>query len=144
MRKLLIATSLLLMGFTVSAQKSQTIDQKHNGLASYYHDKFEGRRTATGEVFNNSRYTAASNTVSLGKYVKVTNLDNGKVVYVRINDRMAASNKRAIDLAEVAAKDLRFINKGLARVRVEVVSEAEGKRGVLAQRQMQQQAGNRL
>ena len=140
----MIAASLLLTGFSVSAQKGQAPEQKHNGLASYYHDKFEGRRTATGEVFNNSKYTAASNTVSLGKYVKVTNLDNGKVVYVRINDRMAASNKRAIDLAEVAAKDLRFINKGLARVHVEVVSEAEGKRGVLAQRQMQEQAGNRL
>ncbi len=103
------------------------------GIASYYAQKFEGRKTATGEVFSNRRYTAASNTLKLNTYVKVTNLTNGQAVYVRINDRMAPSNKRAIDLSSIAADELRFRVAGTARVKVEVVSKEEGSRGILAQ-----------
>lgn len=103
------------------------------GVASYYHDKFVGRHTSTGEVFSNDKYTAASNTLSLNTYVKVTNIENGKYLYVRINDRMSKNNKRLIDMASICAKKLDYKEAGLAKVKVEIVPEEEGKQGILAQ-----------
>lgn len=138
--RLMLLFALLLLPFSkINAQESsldkldKVITKVKNGIASYYHDKFEGRLTATGDVFDNDKFTAASNKLKLGSYVKVTNLSNGEVVYVKINDRMAADNKRLIDLASIAAKKLDFKNKGVAKVKVVVVSEDEGKIGILAQ-----------
>ena len=117
----------------VDSKKEIKTEQK-TGVASFYHNKFEGRKTATGEVFDNDKYTAASNFFKLGTYVKVTNQSNGKVVYVKVNDRMGHPS-RMIDLAEVAAQDLKFIAKGTAKVKIESVSAAEGKRQILAQKE---------
>jgi rare lipoprotein A len=135
-RKLFVTTSLFLGSLGLHAQKK--------GIASFYHNKFEGRKTSTGEIFDQDKFTAASNNLELGTYVKVTNEDNGRTVYVRINDRMNASNKRLIDLASVAAKHLSFTNAGLAKVKVEVVPEKEGKMGILAQNEMRGGTKNRL
>jgi len=121
--------------YAQSADKAVTVKDK-KGVASYYGKKFEGRKTATGETFTNKKYTAASNKLSLGTYVKVTNLENGNVVYVRINDRMAMSNKRLIDLASVAAEKLDFKDDGVAKVKVEKVSEAEGATAIFAQKEL--------
>ncbi|MBS1771652.1 MAG: septal ring lytic transglycosylase RlpA family protein [Bacteroidetes bacterium] len=128
---------LLAISFSAKAQEAAVpadIDEAvKKGVASYYHDKFEGRKTATGEIFDNDKFTAASNKLKLGSYVKVTNVSNDEVVYVKINDRMAANNKRLIDLASIAAKKLHFAHKGITKVKVEVVSEEEGRVGILAQ-----------
>ena len=112
---------------------TRAIEKVSDGIASFYHDKFVGRKTATGEVFDNNKYTAASNTHKLGTYVKVTNLTNGEVVYVKVNDRMAANNHRLLDLTSQAASDLRFRNAGTTKVKVEPVSENEGRSRVIAQ-----------
>lgn len=109
-------------------------DEIADGVASYYHDKFVGRQTSTGEIFSNDKFTAASNTLSLNTYVKVTNLENGKFLYVRINDRMSRDNKRLIDMASICAKKLGYHYQGLAKVKVEIVEEEEGRKGILAQR----------
>lgn len=133
---MMIATLFVLAATTgTNAQNvvTRTIEKVSNGIASFYHNKFEGRKTATGEVFDNSKYTAASNTHKLGTYVKVTNLNNGEVVYVRVNDRMAAKNHRLLDLTSQAASDLHFRNSGTTNVKVEPVSDAEGRSRVLAQ-----------
>jgi rare lipoprotein A len=134
----LILTIALFIGLSVSAN-AQSVKApartSKKGIASYYHPKFEGRKTATGEVFTNEKFTAASNTLRLNTYVKVTNQGNGRVVYVKINDRMSASNKRLLDLTEAAAKQLGYRNAGLAKVTMEVVSEEEGRNGILAQRE---------
>ncbi len=135
MRLIVILSALLFSGFQLFAQRIVENKPLSNGIASYYHDKFEGRLTANGEVFDNGKFTAASNKLKLGSYVKVTNLNNGRVVYVRINDRMAPTNKREIDLASIAAEQLGFISQGLAKVRVEIVPAEEGKKGILAQRE---------
>ena len=82
----------------------------------------------------NTNFTAACNKLTLGTIVKVTNLANGLAVYVRINDRMAAANKRLIDLASVAAEKLGFIDNGTAKVKIESVPAEEGKKAMLAQR----------
>ncbi len=137
MRLLLIFT---LSFFAATGMKAQQKQADKKGIASFYHDKFEGRTTATGEVFDNDKFTAASNRLKLNTYVKVTNLSNGEVVYVRINDRMAKSNNRLIDLASVAARKLDFQKNGVAKVKVEIVPEEEGQCGILAQREMEQQA----
>lgn len=124
------------------AQEEQAMDSDRvisddivaKGVASYYHDKFVGRQTSTGEIFSNDKFTAASNTLSLNTYVKVTNLENGRYIYVRINDRMSKSNKRLIDMASICAKKLGYHYQGLAKVKVEIVDDKEGKQGILAQR----------
>ncbi len=134
MRLNLLFIVLLSTSFGLQAQaahKPKSADKK--GVASYYHEKFEGRKTATGEVFDNDKFTAASNKLKLGTYVKVTNLSNGNIAYVRINDRMAPTNHRLIDLASVAADMLDYIENGVAKVKVEVVNEMEGKMGILAE-----------
>jgi len=117
-----------------SPVRNITDDPSAKGIASYYHDKFVGRQTSTGEIFSNDKFTAASNTLSLNTYVKVTNISNGKFIYVRINDRMSKDNKRLIDMASVCAKKLGYHYQGLAKVKVEIVSEDEGMQGILAQR----------
>jgi rare lipoprotein A len=139
MRLLVFITILL---FSASAINAQTLKKPakgkaaKKGVASYYHEKFEGRKTATGDVFDNEKFTAASNKLKLGTYVKVTNLHNGNIAYVQVNDRMAPTNPRLIDLASVAAELLDFIENGIAKVKVEVVPEKEGKMGILAENEI--------
>lgn len=104
----------LFFSFQLVAQKNIV-----TGTASYYHQKFHGKKTATGETFDINGMTAASNSLPLGTMVKVTNLKNGKTVTLKINDRMNAKNKRLIDLSYQAAKELDFINSGTCKVSVE-------------------------
>jgi len=95
---------------------------QNTGLASYYGNKFEGRKTASGEIFSNSLLTAAHATLPFGTKVKVTCLANNRSVIVRINDRGPfPSKKRIIDLSQKAARELGIIKKGVARVRIEIV-----------------------
>ncbi len=91
------------------------------GIASFYANKFNGRRTANGEIFNQQKLTAASNTLPLNTWVKVTNLHNKRTVVVKITDRMYHLNKRLIDLSKAAAHQLGYTGYGLAKVRVEVI-----------------------
>jgi len=93
------------------------------GVASFYANKFNGKRTANGEIFNQKKLTAASNTLSLNTWVKVTNLHNKKSVYVKITDRMHFRNKRLIDLSKAAAHQLGYTGWGLAKVRVDVIGK---------------------
>ena len=92
------------------------------GEASYYGGKFAGRRTASGEVFDPSRYTAAHRTLPFGTVLRVTRLDTGAVVYVRVTDRGPFGKKRRIlDLSEGAADLLDMRRRGIAEVRAEIV-----------------------
>lgn len=91
------------------------------GKASYYSRKFQGRETSSGEIFKHNKYTAAHKTLPFGSIVKVVNMENDSIVYVKINDRLPKSSKRLIDLTRKAAKELNFIRKGLAKVTVERV-----------------------
>lgn len=93
------------------------------GTASYYHDKFVGRKTATGEIYSQDKLTAAHKTLPLNSWVKVTNLKNDSVIIVRINDRMPQWNKRTIDLTKTGAKKLNYLYAGLTRVRIEVIPD---------------------
>jgi len=94
------------------------------GIASFYANRFNGHKTASGEIFSNRKFTAAHNSLPFGTYVKVTNRSNGKWVIVRINDRLQYRSRRLLDLSQVAAKKLGFHHLGLARVKLQVVPAA--------------------
>lgn len=95
------------------------------GIASYYHNKFNGRKTSSGEIFRNDSLTAAHKTMPLGTWVKVTNLKNDSVVIVKINDRLPKWSTRSIDLTTAAARQLNFIRAGLTKVKIELLQAEE-------------------
>ena len=105
--------------------KTNKSAKKINGIASFYSKSLDGTKTATGEIYRNSKMTGASNNLKLNTWVRVTNLSNGNTVIVRINDRMhprMAKKGRVIDLSRAAAAELDFMKKGLTKVQLEVVS----------------------
>ena len=91
---------------------------RERGHASWYGTKFHGRKTANGEVYNMYAMSAAHKTLPLPSYAKVTNLDNGRSIVVRVNDRGPFVPGRIIDLSYTAAQKLGYIDKGVARVEV--------------------------
>lgn len=93
------------------------------GQASFYANKFEGRKTANGEIFRHSKLTAACNALPLGTWIRITNLKNGKTVVVKTNDRLHNKTRRLVDLTRTAAQKLGFIKSGLTRVKVEVLKK---------------------
>jgi rare lipoprotein A len=98
------------------------------GTASWYGRGFHGRTTANGERFNQYQLTAAHRTLPLGTIADVVNMENGKTVRVRINDRGPYIGERVIDLSLAAARRLGMIEQGLARVRVKAVAAAPSDR----------------
>ena len=94
-----------------------------SGTASYYAEKYNGKPTASGEIFDMHQLTAAHPHLKFGTIVKVTNLDNHRVVLVRINDRGPFVGHRVIDLSLAAAQELQMVKSGLAPVTLEVLSK---------------------
>jgi len=92
------------------------------GRASYYAYRFHGKRTASGETFSMQEYTAAHRSLPFGTTVRVTNLDNGRNVTVRINDRGPHLQSRIIDVSPAAAKELGLLGIGTAKVRIEALN----------------------
>jgi rare lipoprotein A len=117
----LIAIFLFLFYNGLNAQQ----DYKKIGVASFYADKFEGRQTANGEIYYHAKKTAAHNSLPFGSIVKVTNLENNKVAVVRINDRGPFVGNRIIDLSKSVARDLDFVNKGITKVRIELIASTD-------------------
>jgi rare lipoprotein A len=95
----------------------------HTGKASYYSDKFNGRKTSSGEIFRNNHYTAAHPYLPYGTVVKVTNLENQKTVKVKINDRFRPGKGHIIDITKAAAREIDLIRYGMARVSLEVIND---------------------
>jgi len=99
-------------------------DYDETGIASWYGPTFYGHRTANGEVYNAGDLTAAHRTLPMPVNVRVTNLDNGRSIVLRVNDRGPYAKGRIIDVSEAAAKLLGFYGTGTARVRVTYVARA--------------------
>jgi rare lipoprotein A (peptidoglycan hydrolase) len=119
------STILVFQDFTY-----KTIGPIKKGTASYYSLKFEGRKTANGNIFSHSNYTAASNHFPLGIYVKVMNPKNNQFVIVKINDRMAKSMSkkgRIVDLTRLAAKEIGIFKHGIGKVLVQKVEKLANK-----------------
>jgi rare lipoprotein A len=126
----LVCTSLFFFT-SLSAQKKATPKSNDSipikkrviyGEASFYANKFNGRQTANGEIFSQSKLTCACNMLPLGTWVKVTNVRNGKSVIVKVNDRLHPKMRRVVDLSTTAAKKIGH-NSGVTRVKVEVIGK---------------------
>jgi rare lipoprotein A len=92
------------------------------GIASWYGAEYHGRRTASGEIFDRNAMTAAHRSLAFQTWVEVTNLENGRIVVVKINDRGPFVEGRIIDLSERAASDLGMKTAGLAQVSLKIVA----------------------
>jgi rare lipoprotein A len=122
LRKFVVLFFVLPFSIIVNGQKNE---KKLSGTASFYANKFNGRPTATGEIFTQANLTAASNFFKFHTWVRITNLLNGKSVIVRVNDRMhpdMAAKGRIVDLTKAAAKELGCAFNGLIKVVVQKVT----------------------
>lgn len=117
----LISSSLLFGALFVSNILTAQVIEK--GRATYYANKFVGRKTANGEVYNHNEFTAAHRSIPLGTNVKVTRIDNQKSITVKVNDRCADHAGGIIDLSKGAAEELGFLRAGLTNVKLELIDE---------------------
>jgi rare lipoprotein A len=97
-----------------------TAQTAEEGIANFYSDKFQGRKTASGAVYDKNKLTASHKTLPYGTKARITNLENGKSVVVTVNDRMKPGSPAVIDVTRRAAQDLGFAKAGKAKVKVEV------------------------
>lgn len=95
------------------------VGYKETGMASWYGEKFHGKKTSSGDIYNMYRFTAAHRSLPVPTWVKVTNLENGIWLYVRVNDRGPFHRDRIIDLSYAAAAYLNMLETGTARVAIE-------------------------
>lgn len=115
MKNSLVIFVLILLSFNIKTEYNQT------GKASYYSNKFEGRRTSSGEIFRQDLMTGAHKNLKFGTMVKVTNLKNDSTIIVKINDRLSQKSGSLIDLSLKAAKQLNFVKNGYAKVKIETL-----------------------
>lgn len=109
---------------TVAKKSSLTRSAKNRvllGVASFYHNKFEGRKTANGSRYSKVKMTAACNRLPLNRWIKVTSMENHRSVIVKVTDRMSKKNKRLVDLSLAAAQKLHMTGKGLISVKIELM-----------------------
>ena len=113
---IMMISMLSFYSFTNEATEAKT------SLISFYHDKFNGRKTASGEMFDNTKLTAAHRTLPFGTKLKMTNMKNGKSVVVKINDRGPFHSSRALDVSKAAFKAIASEGSGVIPVEYEVVN----------------------
>ena len=116
---MVILAGLLHVAWNVTAQSGDTGSFYDDGKASYYAQKFHGKKTASGETFNNFDYTAAHRTLPFNTYLNVINESNKFNVIVRVNDRGPFTKSRILDLSEAAARSIGGYQKGVVRVRIQ-------------------------
>ena len=123
----LVALTALFVGVTTShaelSRRANDAAFQQVGTASWYGPGFHGKRTASGERFDQNALTAAHRKLPLGSVVKVTNLDNGRSIVVAINDRGPYTKGRVIDLSKGAARKLGIVDDGIAKVRIEATRQ---------------------
>ncbi|CAA7193867.1 MULTISPECIES: septal ring lytic transglycosylase RlpA family protein [Chryseobacterium] len=121
MKRFILVIIMMISTLGVYSFSNNTKDAKKTSYASYYHDKFNGRKTANGEIFDNSKFTAANRTLPFGTKVRVTNLNNGKEVVVRINDRGPYHASRSLDMSKAAFDEIGNIASGTIPIEYEIV-----------------------
>ena len=117
----IVAIGLLMLGGCAKDSPQYQVKKRYFGLASHYGPEWDGRKTASGETFRNSRLTAAHKSLPFGTKVRVTLLSTQKSVVVRINDRGPFVRGRVIDLSDEAARQIGLDRHGVAEVLVEVL-----------------------
>ncbi len=123
MKYLIIFTFLYSVSCSVAKEKKESPKYVfyQKGNASWYGPGFNGKKTASGEIFNMNKLTAAHKTLDFGTIVRVTNLNNNKRVIVKINDRGPFTKGRIIDLSKKAALAIDMINDGVVPVKIELL-----------------------
>lgn len=121
MKRFILVIIMMISTLGIYSFTNNTSDAKKTSYASYYHDKFNGRKTASGEIFDNSKFTAANRTLPFGTNIRVTNLNNGKQVIVKINDRGPFHASRALDISKAAFDEIGDIDHGTIPVEYEIV-----------------------
>lgn len=106
---------------TTVAEIVEKAGNKVSGIVSWYADKFHGRKTSSGELYNKNNFTAAHKTLPFGTKVKVTNTTNGKSVVVKINDRGPHTKSRLLDLSKAAFTSIGSTSSGTLNVQMEIV-----------------------
>ena len=114
--------AVLLLSFLTAVGYAQEVECRQVGVASFYADKFVGRKTASGERFSQKEMTCAHRTLPFGTQLKVTNTANGKSIIVTVNDRGPYTKGRVLDLSLCAAKELDFVRAGKTEVMLETVA----------------------
>ncbi len=113
-----LAIALCAAILTVPLAATDAFAASQQGIASYYGQKFHGRKTASGERYDHNAMTAAHRTAPFGSQIRVTNLSNGRSVVVRVNDRGPWVRGRVVDVSGAAARQLGMTGRGLTRVSV--------------------------
>ncbi|MBK1695254.1 septal ring lytic transglycosylase RlpA family lipoprotein [Chromatium weissei] len=116
MKKTLATAALITLFLPVISDAQAGSGHTQKGMASYYHDRFHGRKTASGQRYNRNYFTAAHKTLPLGTKLEVTNTRNGRSVVVKVNDRGPFVKGRVLDLSREAASELGILNRGVARI----------------------------
>jgi rare lipoprotein A len=119
-RQLGIGATIIGAAIIVAIVGIAAAQTSEEGTANFYSDKFQGKKTSSGEVYDKDKLTASHKKLPYGTKVKVTNVDNGKSVVVTVNDRMASKNPAVIDVTRRAADELGFTKSGKAKVKLEV------------------------
>ncbi len=122
MKRFILVIIMMISAFGVYSFRMNATDAKKTSYASYYHDKFNGKKTASGEIFSNSKFTAANRTLPFGTNIRVTNLKNGKEVVVKINDRGPYHSSRALDMSKAAFDEIGNTGSGTIPVEYEIVN----------------------
>src|SRR5262245_33213922 len=112
--------AIIVMLTIVGATQMAAAQTAEEGVAKFYNDKFQGKKTASGEIYDKDQLTASHKKLPYGTKVKVTNVANGKSVVVTVNDRMTGKNSAVIEVTRHAAEELGFAKSGKAKVKLEV------------------------
>lgn len=108
-------------GSSARTVQAQPVGHTESGMASYYGNEFQSRKTANGEIFDQAKMTAAHRTLPFGTRLKVTNTRNSKSVVVRVNDRGPFVKGRIVDLSSSAFRHIAGLNEGVVPARIEIV-----------------------
>lgn len=121
-KRYILLLIMIISAFGIYSFKNNTAEAAKTSYASYYHNKFNGKKTASGEIFDNKKFTAANRSLPFGTNIKVTNLKNGKEVIVKINDRGPYHSSRALDMSKAAFDEIGAPGSGTIPVEYEVVN----------------------
>ena len=113
----IVLRSLVFLIFCLST----SLAAAEEGIASYYSDVFQGKKTASGSIYDRNKLTGAHKTLPFGTKVRITDLKNNKSVTVTITDRGPYSKKRMVDLSYAAAEQIGLIKAGISKVKMEVI-----------------------
>ena len=121
MKRVILVIIMMISTLGIYSFNKFNANDAKTSIASFYHDKFNGRKTASGEIFSNRKLTAAHRTLPFGTIVQVTNLRTGKSVEVRINDRGPFHSSRALDLSKAAFNAIGNSARGTMPVEYEII-----------------------